>query len=63
MVSIGCKSGNSWIEWIGRKLGKPPATAKTQWLAGVRAMIGMGQSMWRGEDPDEYVRKLRDGWD
>ena len=42
MVSIGCKSGNSWIEWIGRKLGKPPATAKTQWLAGVRAMIGKG---------------------
>ena len=60
MVPIGCKS--SWLDWIKKKLGKPPATDKSQWLAGVRAMIGMGQGIWRDEDPDEYVRRLREGW-
>jgi hypothetical protein len=43
MVPIGCKS--SWLDRIKKKLGKPPATDKSQWLAGVRAMIGMGQGL------------------
>ena len=60
MVPIGCKS--SWLDWIKEKLGKPPATGKSQWLGGVHAMIGMGPGMWLGEDPDEYVGKLREGW-
>ncbi len=24
---------------------------------------GMGKEIWRGVDPDEYVRKLREGWE
>ncbi len=60
MVPKSCKS--NWLAWVKKKLGKPSATDKSQWLAGVRAMIGMGQGMWLDEDPDEYVRKLRAGW-
>jgi len=62
MVPISCKSGRALLDWMKQKLGRSPATDKSQWLAGVRAMIGMGQGMWRDEDPDEYVRKLREGW-
>jgi antitoxin HicB len=24
---------------------------------------GSGKDLWAGEDPDEYVRRLREGWD
>jgi len=34
-----------------------------RWLDGVLQMCGAGTDMWAGEDPDEYVRKLRDGWE
>jgi hypothetical protein len=33
------------------------------WLEGVLQMYGMGKEMWEGEDPDEYVRHLRESWD
>jgi hypothetical protein len=51
------------LDWVKKEFGKPVARDKSQWLEGVRAMIGMGRGMWRGENPDEYVRKLREGWD
>ena len=51
------------LDWVKKEFGKPVTRDKSQWLEGVRAMIGMGQGMWRGENPDEYVRKLREGWD
>jgi len=25
-------------------------------------MRGLGRELWRGENPDEYVRKLRENW-
>ena len=61
-MPIGCKSGRALLDWLTRKFGKPPAPAHAQWLEGVSAMIGMGQGMWLDEDPDQYVRKLREGW-
>src|SRR5215470_17822581 len=27
------------------------------------ALVGSGKDLWRGEDPDEYVRSLREGWE
>jgi hypothetical protein len=29
----------------------------------VLAMYGLYSEIWEGVDPDEYVRKLREGWD
>jgi hypothetical protein len=26
-------------------------------------LVGLGKDVWKGIDPDEYVRKLREGWD
>jgi len=29
----------------------------------ILALVGSGKHLWRGEDPDEYVRSLREGWE
>ena len=29
----------------------------------ILALRGLGRELWRGEDPDEYVRRLREEWD
>jgi hypothetical protein len=26
-------------------------------------LVGSGKHLWADEDPDEYVRRLREGWD
>lgn len=50
------------IEWAKQRYGQ--ASDKQQpWLASVLAMRGMGRDLWAGEDPDEYVRRLREDWD
>jgi hypothetical protein len=37
--------------------------AKETWLSGIFAMAGAGKETFGGEDPDEYVRRLREGWE
>ena len=37
--------------------------AEPRWLEGILAMRGMGKELWRGEDPDEYVRRQREDWE
>jgi hypothetical protein len=50
------------IEWAKQRYGKgSPCGAR--WLDGIFQMRGMGKALWRGEDPDEYVRHLREGWE
>jgi hypothetical protein len=39
-----------------------PETPKG-WLKGLLEMEGLGQEYWKGIDPDEFVRKLREGWE
>jgi len=50
------------IDWAKQRYGKGPP-GQTRWLNGVFQMFGLGKELWKGEDPDEYVRKLREGWD
>lgn len=50
------------IEWAKQRYGKD-APDQTRWLDGVFQMFGLGKELWKGEDPDEYVRRLREGWD
>lgn len=50
------------IEWAKRRHGTGGPKAK-RWLDGIFALRGMGKALWRGEDPDEYVRKLREDWE
>ena len=39
------------------------ASSNSGWLAGVLSLQGAGREIWAGQDPDEYVRMLREGWD
>jgi hypothetical protein len=49
------------IEWAKQRYGTDKPSA-ARWLDGVFQMIGLGKELWRGEDPDEYIRQLRGGW-
>lgn len=33
------------------------------WLASLFELQGLGKEHWKGIDPDEYVRQLREGWE
>jgi hypothetical protein len=50
------------IDWARQRYGKG-THAQTRWLDAVFQLFGLGKELWKGEDPDEYVRKLREGWD
>ncbi|MCW5982300.1 MAG: hypothetical protein KIT09_29710 [Bryobacteraceae bacterium] len=49
------------IAWAKQRYGKdsPPSM---RWIDGIFHLRGMGRQLWEGEDPDEYVRKLRENW-
>jgi hypothetical protein len=49
------------IGWAKQQFGKG-SSHQTRWLDGVFQMRGFGRELWRGEDADEYVRKLRENW-
>lgn len=40
-----------------------PATTADQWLGSLFEMEGLGKEYWTDVDPDEFVRKLREGWE
>jgi len=39
------------------------AETPEQWLASLFELEGLGSEHWKDEDPDEFVRKLREGWE
>lgn len=49
------------IEWAKQRYGNETAR-RASWIDGILQMRGMGARLRQGEDPDEYVRKLREGW-
>jgi hypothetical protein len=48
------------IRWAKQRYGG--GREPSMWLEGVLQLRGMGRKLWEGEDPDSYVRKLREGW-
>jgi hypothetical protein len=50
------------INWAKERYSKG-GSKPVRWLEGVFQMFGTGKDVWEGEDPDEYVRKLREGWE
>ncbi len=48
------------LDWYQNEYTTP---ARDGWLSGIFAMIGAGRDIFAGIDPDEYVRKLRAGWE
>jgi hypothetical protein len=48
--------------------GSPPASGNTsntsdEWLGSLLELQGLGKEHWKDVDPDEFVRKLREGWE
>lgn len=41
---------------------QPTKTAE-QWLGSLFELEGLGSEHWKDVDPDEFVRKLREGWE
>jgi len=51
------------LDWAKSRLESGSATDSTTWLEGLHRLKGMGQQVWKGIDPDQYVRSLREGWE
>lgn len=51
------------IDWAKQRYGKEEIDTASPWLGSILAMRGMGAALWAGENPDEYVSRLREGWD
>lgn len=45
------------------KAGDPGGRKAQGWLEGLLEMEGLGKEYWKGVDPDEFVRKLREDWE
>jgi hypothetical protein len=50
------------IDWAKRRYAVD-SPVRERWLGNVLDLFGLGKDLWQGEDPDEYVRKLREGWE
>jgi hypothetical protein len=49
------------IDWAKQRFRNP--AVREPWLNNLFQMFGLGKEIWQGEDVDEYVRKLREGWE
>jgi len=50
------------VEWAKQRYGTEKQD-RGRWLDSVFQLRGLGKELWRGEDADEYIRKLREGWE
>ena len=48
------------LDWYRNEYAGP---RKDDWLRGLKELDGAGKEVFAGIDPDEYVRRLREGWD
>lgn len=49
------------VKWAKSRFGEDsPHT--TRWIEGMFHLRGLGRELWQGQDPDEYVKSLRESW-
>ena len=58
----GAESAPTQVSTHNASAAKGEQTAHG-WLEGLLEMEGLGKEYWKGIDPDEFVRKLREGWE
>jgi hypothetical protein len=51
------------LDWAKRRSEGQLEAGPNQWLEGLKRLKGKGKEIWRGIDPDAYVRNLREGWE
>jgi hypothetical protein len=49
------------IDWAKEQYGESAAKSR-RWLGSVLDLSGAGADHWSKQDPDEYVRELRESW-
>lgn len=49
------------VDWYEKGLGKKPAKESQE--DAILGLRGLGKEIWVNEHPDEYVRRLREGWE
>ena len=47
------------LDWYEQEYSRGTRPARDSILE----LVGLGKEMWKDVDPDEYVRKLREGWE
>ena len=57
------QGGTPTGETSGGTCGESNTGNALRWLESLFELEGLGREHWKGVDPDEYVRKLREGWD
>jgi hypothetical protein len=50
---------HSLLDWYRDEYAKDLGSNRNSILE----LVGLGKELWKGVDPDEYVRKLREGWE
>jgi hypothetical protein len=51
------------IDWAQANFDSPSQAPPSKWLNSVLELRGTGKDLWAGDDPDQYVRSLREGWE
>ncbi len=49
------------LDWYGRWDASPAVRRADD--DPILGLVGSGKHLWRNEDPDQYVRSLREGWE
>ena len=49
------------LDWYESKYGKP--TAQITSVDPILGLRGLWKDVWRGENPDKYVQRVREGWE
>lgn len=50
------------LDWYEKEY-VPRGQTESRQLDPILALRGLGKEIWKGEDPDAYVRRLREGWE
>jgi hypothetical protein len=50
------------LDWYEKEY-VPRGQTESKQLDPILALRGLGKEIWEGEDPDAYVRRLREGWE
>lgn len=51
------------VRWAEKWQKRGGEQSSVKWLSGLHELRGLGREVWRGVDPDKYVRDMREGWE
>jgi hypothetical protein len=60
-AGVGVRPSRNEVERPGALKQRPETPQR--WLESLFELEGLGKEYWKGVDPDEFVRKLREGWE